>query len=75
MPKVFSTIMLMAILLGTIFGILGGIMAYLIIYTEYRKHFTASGPAVKEGLRAGMITFIILVISALIVGWVVNFLI
>lgn len=68
-----TQIIFMAILLGTIFGIIGGIMAYLIIYTEYRKHFTETRLAVKEGLRAGIITFIILAVSALIVGIAVNF--
>lgn len=65
--------MLMAILLGAIFGVIGGVMAYLIVYNEYRKHFTTPGRAVKEGLRACVIAFVVLVIGALITGGAVSF--
>ena len=71
MPEITGRIMLVALLLGVIFGLIGGVMAYIIVYTEYKKHLLSSRRVIQEGLRAGFIAFIALLIGALITGFAV----
>ena len=48
----------LAVLLGTGFGLLASLMAFLIFYEEYRKHFVDSRRARREALSGAMVTFL-----------------
>lgn len=70
-----ARIIILALVLGAFFGIIGGAMAYLIIYREYKKHFTELQMVIKESFRAAVITFLVLLGGSLLAGLVVYFII
>jgi purine-cytosine permease-like protein len=46
--------------LVAIFSVLGSVMASLITYNEYCRHFKEKRKAVRAALRAGIVTFLFL---------------
>jgi H+/Cl- antiporter ClcA len=72
MPEITGRIILLAAVLGIIFGLIGGVMAYIIVYTEYRKHLISTRRVIQEGLRAGVTAFIVLLVGALVTGLAVS---
>jgi len=61
----------LALLIGPMFGFLGGAMAYLITYEEYSHHHFARGRLIMMSLRTGLVAFIVLMIVALLAAWLI----
>ena len=58
--------------LAALFAFLGSIMAFLITYAEYRRHYTETRRAVRVALRTGAITFLFFCALSLISGIVLD---
>lgn len=58
------------LIIGSAFGLLGGLMAYLIVYNEYMHHFPDKSRPRRMALRSGLFTFVFLLLTLLLVGWV-----
>jgi hypothetical protein len=54
-----------ALVLGLIFSPLAAVMAFLITYEEWRKHFPDRGPALRAGLEMAMLTFFVFLLLSL----------
>jgi small-conductance mechanosensitive channel len=59
----------LSLLIGVFFGSIAAIMAFLIIYNEYQKHKFARGRLWKEALSSALVTFIVFLILAILVGY------
>jgi hypothetical protein len=49
-----------------VFSPLAAIMAFLIVYDEYRHHFEEGKTPLKMGLRAALVTFILFILWLLL---------
>jgi len=58
--------------LAGLFAFLGSIMAFLITYNEYRRHYTETRRAVRAAMRTGAITFLFFCVLSLIAGIVLD---
>jgi uncharacterized membrane protein SpoIIM required for sporulation len=54
---------------GFFFGIIAGVMAFLISYSEYAKHFPTKSYPRKMALRSAVVTFFFFVILSGIIGY------
>jgi Na+/H+ antiporter NhaA len=54
---------------GALFGVLGGAMAFVIVYTEYQRHGFNGPRLVDEALRVGIIAFLVFFLSATLIGF------
>ncbi|MHB8362589.1 MAG: hypothetical protein ACYDBX_03140 [Patescibacteria group bacterium] len=61
----------MYLIIGIVFGILAGIMASLITYGEYKRHFINSKRPLKEAIKMGIFTFVFLLLLLLIIGLII----
>jgi hypothetical protein len=66
--------MRMFLVIGLIFAPLAALMAFLITYEEYSHHYSRRRPALLHGLRAALFAFVIFLVVALTVGWVIRWL-
>ncbi len=66
------TVLPLLALLGTVFGLLGGTTAFIIIYTKYQRHGFTGRQLLGEALRAGVIAVLVLLGSALAAGLVIS---
>lgn len=57
------------LLIGVIFGAIGALMAFFITLEEYRKHFLGGNRAFKEAFRTAVVTFVVFVGLAMVVGF------
>jgi hypothetical protein len=55
--------------IGLIFGSLAGLMAYLITYNEYTRHYQTKKEPRKMALEAAVFTFFFFFILALLIGY------
>jgi hypothetical protein len=62
--------LLLPLLLGSIFGALAAVSAYLITYQEYIRHFPDKARPRKMALRMALVAFLFFVISILVV-WII----
>jgi hypothetical protein len=60
------------IVVGTVFGLLGGGTAFTITYTEYQRHQFTGRRLVGEALRAGVAAFLVLFALAIASGFIVR---
>jgi cation transporter-like permease len=58
--------------LAVLFAFLGSIMAFLITYSEHRRHYTETRKAVRSALRTGATTFLFFCALSLIAGIVLD---
>ena len=63
---------LLVVLFGSVFGVLGAIMAGLITYEEYTHHFPDRAPAVRAGINTGITTLVFFVVVSVIIGAVLT---
>ncbi len=56
--------------IGLIFGFLAGLMAFLIAYNEYRRHFTHGKAPLLHSIRTAVFTFAVMFVLTLAVGYV-----
>ena len=55
--------------IGIVFGLLAAVMAFLIIFEEYRKHKLGRGRLWREALSGGALAFAVFVVIALVAGY------
>ncbi len=44
--------------LGSVFVLIGSVMAFLITYEEYSRHYREKGKALRAALRTGMVALL-----------------
>ena len=54
--------------LGVLFSFIASIMAFLITYSEYSKHFKEARMAFRVALQTGIVTFLFFCALSLVVG-------
>jgi hypothetical protein len=54
--------------LGLILSPLAGLMAFLITYEEYRRHFPDRRRAIRASLEVGVTTFLMFLVLSVIAG-------
>jgi hypothetical protein len=58
--------------LGVLFAILASIMAFLITYNEYAKHFEDKRRARRDALRTGLVTFLFFCVLVFVAGLILD---
>ncbi len=59
-------------IIGIAFGFVGALMAFLITYGEYSRHFMAKSRAVKISLETASVIFAVLFITTIVAGYVLS---
>lgn len=60
------------LIIGLIFGSLGALMAYLITYKEWMRHYTSPKVPRRMALETAIFTFIFFLVVCMIVGIVIK---
>jgi len=60
------------LILGAMFSLLAGTMAFLITYNEYSKHFKDRRKAVLAALQTAVVAFLFFVALSLVAGLVLG---
>jgi ABC-type antimicrobial peptide transport system permease subunit len=60
------------LLIGAVFGIVAGLMIYLISYNELIKHFTDKRIPIKVSLKSSLITLVFFVVLGFIIGFFIK---
>ena len=60
--------------LGTSFGFLGGLAAFLITLEEYQHHFIDKKKALRHSIESGLFAFFIFLGIAMLVGFIFSYL-
>ncbi len=60
------------LVVGLVFGVLAGMMAFLITYEEYSHHHFDRGRLVRASLEAAGYAFLVILVLALAAGFFVN---
>ena len=58
--------------LGVMFAILASVMAFVITYNEYAKHFEDKRRARREALRTGLVTFLFFCALVFVAGLILD---
>lgn len=58
------------VIIGLSFGLFAALMAFLITYGEYSRHFMAKSRALKISLETAFIVLIVFAVIAVIMGFV-----
>lgn len=62
----------LVLLIGLVFSPIAGLMAFLITYHEYRRHYADKQQPLKIALEAALFTFAFFMIVSVIVGIALN---
>ena len=57
------------ITIGLVFSFIAAIMAFLITYHEYSRHFLDKRPALKISVEFALVIFTVFIVIAIIVGF------
>jgi uncharacterized membrane protein SpoIIM required for sporulation len=57
---------------GALFALLASLMAFLITYNEYARHFEDKRSARREALRTGLVTFLFFCVLIFIAGIILD---
>jgi hypothetical protein len=60
------------VMIGLVFGLVAALMAFLITYGEYSRHFMAKGRALKISIETASVIFAVFFIIAIIAGFVLS---
>jgi hypothetical protein len=60
------------ITIGLVFGLVAALMAFLITYGEYSRHFMAKSRALKISLETAFVMLAVFIIIAIITGFVLS---
>ena len=71
MNSAFRLIELVAII-GGVFGFFGSIMAFIITYDEYRRHFRDKSKPFWMAFEMAVLAFLVFVALSIIVGFVLS---
>jgi hypothetical protein len=58
--------------IGAVFGFLAALMAFLITWNEYQKHKFRGRRLFMRALHAGLFTFVVFILLALLVGFILS---
>ena len=58
--------------LGVLFAVLASLMAFLITYNEYAKHFEDKRRARRDALRTGLVTFLFFCTLVFVAGIILD---
>jgi len=64
------TFTFLVITIGLVFSSLAALMAFLITYGEYSRHFMAKRRALKISLETASVVFAIFIVVAIIAGFI-----
>jgi hypothetical protein len=59
--------------IGAMFAFLASIMAFLITYNEYAKHYRDTWEAVRTSLQTALVTFLVFCALSLVAGLVLDY--
>jgi K+-sensing histidine kinase KdpD len=60
-------------IIGLFFGLLAGIMAFVITYGEYLHHFSDKKKILRHALETGFVTFAIFLGMAMLAGFILGY--
>ena len=64
--------MILSLLIGLILSPIAGIMAFLITYHEYQRHYTDKQQPLRIALEAALFTFAFFMIVSAVIGLILN---
>jgi hypothetical protein len=59
---------MVAVVIGLVFSPIAGVMASLITYHEYRRHYPAPGPARRLALQTGFVAMVVFLALSSLAG-------
>jgi uncharacterized protein YybS (DUF2232 family) len=62
----------MYLFIGAVFGFLAALMAFLVTWNEYRKHKFRGRRLFMRALHAGLFTFVVFILLALLIGFMLS---
>ncbi len=71
-PATFNSLWPVFLVVGLIFGLVAGVMAFLISYQEYSHHFTDSKKPFMLSLQTGLFTFAFMLALSLLAAYVLT---
>ena len=60
------------LVVGLVFGVLAGMMAFLITYEEYSHHQFDRATLIRRSLETAVVAFVVILVLALAIGFFVN---
>ena len=61
-----------ALVVGLIFSPIGALMAFLITYDEYQRHFPGKKEPLMHAIQSGLITLFVFMIISFVIGLFMN---
>ena len=62
----------LALLIGLIFSPIAGLMAFLITYHEYERHYANKRQPLRIALEAALFTFAFFIIVSIVIGLILS---
>jgi len=62
----------LVLLIGLVFSPIAGVMAFLITYHEYQRHYTDKQRPLRIALEAAVFTFAFFMIASIVIGFVLS---
>ncbi len=62
----------LAAILGGFFGFFGSIMAFIIAYDEYKRHFREKSKPIWMALETAILAFFVLVVLSTLAGFILS---
>ncbi|MBF6612967.1 MAG: hypothetical protein IVW55_07530 [Chloroflexi bacterium] len=59
-----------SLLIGSVVGLLAGLMAFLITYEEYARHYVERQKSLRVALEAAAFAFFVFLVLSVVVGFV-----
>jgi len=66
-------ILILVLLIGLVFSPIAGLMAFLITYHEYQRHYANKQQPLRIALEAALFAFAFFMIVSAVIGLVLNF--
>jgi len=63
------------LIIGLIFSPFAGLMAGIITYEEYKHHYTSNNEPTKEAIKTGVFAFLVFFLIAVVTGFIVGYLV
>jgi cation transporter-like permease len=65
-------IIALSLLIGLVISPIAGLMAFLITYHEYLRHYPSKEKPLRIALEAALLTFAFFVIASIVIGFVLS---
>jgi len=63
---------LIILVIGSVFGLIAAVMAFLTTYEEYTHHFLDKKEPFRLGMRTAVFTFIVFVVLSILAGVILS---